>query len=247
VKTETSKEDLQKKFDFSAPKPRPFMANLTVRIEVYEDGIADFFRWRTGLDYYLTIDRIVDFVVDTGGTKVLDLLTDTAVFALNLAGRKTFGGHIESFDTNITLLERAKQRAIQLKLDEIVAFKPFREANIPVASGNADVAVSIFDFHRHPAEQYLAEVMRVLAPNGHFVLAEMVESKASKKHWVSIWKKFQLKYIKKNEAEASAVYYDQEEIISLLFGAGFRQVIVQGLNEPTSVFSGVFCLITAIK
>ncbi len=223
------------------------MANLPAKIEVYEDGIADFFRWRTGLDYHMTLDRIVDFVVDTGGSKVLDLLTDTAVFALNLAGRKTFSGRIESFDTNITLLERAKQRAIQLKLDEIVEFKPFKETNIPVSSGYGDVAVSIFDFHRHPAEQYLEEVLRILSPNGYFVLAEMVESKASKNRWVSMWKKFQMKYIKKNEAEAAAVYYDQEEIISLLFKAGFRQVIVQGLQAPASSFSGVFCLITATK
>jgi ubiquinone/menaquinone biosynthesis C-methylase UbiE len=223
------------------------MASLPTRIEVYEDGIVDFFRWRTGLDYYMTIDRIVDFVVDTGGKKVLDLLADTAVFALNLAGRKAFRGHIYSFDTNITLLERAKQRAVQLNLDDTVEFRPFREQNIPVASGYGDVAVSIFDFHRHPPEQYLTEILRVLAPNGHLILAEMVESKASKNPWVLMLKKLQMKYLKKNEAEAEAVYYDQEEIIAMLFKAGFRQVIVQGLNVPTSTYSGVFCLITATK
>jgi len=223
------------------------MANLPSRIEVYEDGIADFFRWRTGLDYYMTIDRIVDFVVDTGGEKVLDLLTDTAVFALNLAGRKSFRGHINSFDTNITLLERAKQRAAQLKLDETIEFKPFQETHIPVSSAYSDVAVSIFDFHRHPADQYISEVLRVLVPNGHFILAEMVESKASKNRWISMWKRMQLKYIKKNEAEAAAIYYDKEEIISLLFKAGFRQVIVQELNEPASATSGVFSLVTATK
>jgi ubiquinone/menaquinone biosynthesis C-methylase UbiE len=223
------------------------MVNLPSRIEVYEEGVADFFRWRTGLDYYLTLDRIIDFVVDTGGKRVLDLLTDTAVFALNLAERKAFHGRIYSFDSNITLLERAKQRASQLKLEDVIQFEALREVKIPVASDLGDVAVSIFDFHRHPAGPYLAEVMRVLAPNGHFVLAEMVESKSPRHRWLSVWKRLQLKYVKKNEAEAAAVYYDQEEIITLLFKAGFRQVIVQGLNEPSSSVSGVFCLITAIK
>ena len=80
--TDATNRNLQKKFDFSAPQPRPFLANLPAKIDIYEDGIADFFRWRTGLDYYLTIDRIVDFVVDTGRMKILDLLTVTAVFAL---------------------------------------------------------------------------------------------------------------------------------------------------------------------
>ncbi len=223
------------------------MGTLPARIDVYEDGLADFFRWRTGLDYYMTIDRIVDFIVETGRLKVLDLLADTAVFALNLAQRKAFRGHVLSFDTNVTLLERAKQRAAQLKLDEIVEFRPFRGPAIPVPSGSCDAAVSIFDFHRHPAEPYLAEVMRVLIPNGHFILAELIESENAKKPWVSLWKKLQLKYVKKNDSEAAAVYYDQEEILALLFKAGFRQVIVQGLNVPATAYSGVFCLIAATK
>ncbi|MBN2319585.1 MAG: methyltransferase domain-containing protein [Acidobacteria bacterium] len=245
--TDATNRNLQKKFDFSIPKPRPFLANLPAKIDIYEDGIADFFRWRTGLDYYLTIDRIVDFVVDTGRLKILDLLADTAVFALNLAGRKAFNGHVYSFDSNVTLLERAKQRAVQLNLQQTVEFKLFQEPKLPVSDEYGDVAVSIFDFHRHPARQYLSEVMRVLAPNGYLILAELIESASSKNSWASKWKKLYLEYIKKNKAEAEAVYYDQEEIIELLFEAGFRQVILQGLNTPDSPHSGVFSLIAATK
>lgn len=247
MRTEDSSLNVQKKFDFSTPQPRPFLGNLPAKIEMYEDGIADFFRWRTGLDYYMTIDRIVDFVVDTGRRKVLDLLADTAVFSLNLAGRKAFHGHIHSFDNNITLLERAKQRAVQLNLDSTVDFREFREPKFPVSDGSGDIAVSIFDFHRHPAEQYLAEAMRVLVPNGYLVLADIVEPKSSKTAWTSIWKKLYLKYIKKNEVEAAAVYYDRDETIALLFQAGFRQVIIQELNVPANAHSGVFSLITATK
>ena len=245
--TETLNRNLQKKFDFSTPQPRPFMANLPAKIDIYEDGIADFFRWRTRLDYYLTIERIVDFVVDTGGTRVLDLLADTAVFALNLAGRKAFHGHIYSFDSNVTLLERAKQRALQLNLQQTVEFKLFQEPRLPVPDGFGDVAVSIFDLHRHSAKQYLSEVVRALAPNGYLILAELIESKSLKTSWASKWKRVCLEYIKKNKAEADAVYYDKEEMIALLFEVGFRQVIVQGLNMPDSPHSGVFSLIAATK
>ncbi|MEJ2245630.1 MAG: methyltransferase domain-containing protein [Acidobacteriota bacterium] len=247
MKTESPSTNIQKKFDFSTPKPRPFLANLPAKIEIYEDGIAEFFRRSTGLDYYLTIDRIVDFVVDTGGRKVLDLLADTAVFALNLAGRKAFQGHIYSFDTNITLLERAKQRAIQLNLHPTIDFWEFQEPKIPVPDEYGDIAVSIFDFHRHPAEEYLKEIKRVLVPEGYMILAEMIKPKSSKTVWNSILKKLRLQYRKKNDAETAAVYYDQEEIISLLFQAGFRQVIIQGLNVPSKAHSGVFSLITATK
>jgi ubiquinone/menaquinone biosynthesis C-methylase UbiE len=247
VITDATNRNLQKKFDFSVPQPRPFLANLPAKIDIYEDGIADFFRWRTGLDYYLTIDRIVDFVVDTGRMKILDLLADTAVFALNLAGRKAFRGHIYSFDSNITLLERAKQRAVQLNLQQTVEFGLFEEPKLPVPDEYVDVAVSIFDFHRHPARHYLSEVLRVLVPNGYLILAELIEPKSSRTSWASKWKKLYLEYIKKNKVEADAVYYDREEVIRLLFDAGFRQVIIQGLKVPDSAHSGVFSLIAATK
>ena len=247
VKSNTSGPNLQKKFDFSAPLPRPFLANLPARIDTYEEGVARYFRWRTGLDYYLAIDQIVDFVIATGRTKVIDMLADTAVFALRLAGRKAFSGRIYSFDTNVTLLERAKQRAIHLKLHPCIEFRHFKEARLPVPDGFAEVAVSFFDLHRHSAESYLAEALRVLVPDGYLILAEMLEPKSVWNTWRWTWKKFHLKYIQNKPTEACAVYYDKEEIIELFFKAGFRQVIIQGLSVPSSSRSGVFSLIAATK
>jgi ubiquinone/menaquinone biosynthesis C-methylase UbiE len=247
VKTETAAQRLQKKFDFSAPRPRPFLANLPARIDTYEEGIANYFRWRTSLDYYLTIDQIVDFVVNTGRVRVIDLLADTATFALRLAGRKAFHGHIYSFDTNVTLLERAKQRAAHLNLQQTVEFKQYQEPRLPVPDGFGDLAVSIFDLHRHPAEQFLAETLRVLAPEGYLILAEMLEPKQGRMAWRSVWERLHLRYIQKNPVEARALYYDQETVIELLFRAGFRQVIIQGLNIPVSPHSRVFSLIAATK
>lgn len=247
MKTEIPAQSIQKRFDFTPPRPRPFLANLPARIDTYEEGVASYFRWRTGLDYYLTIDQIVDFVVDTGRMRVMDLLADTATFALRLAGRKAFHGHIFSFDTNVTLLERAKQRAVHLNLHQTVEFRQFQEPKLPVPDGHGDLVVSIFDFHRHSAEQYLAETLRILAPDGHLILGELLEPKSAKTAWSSMWKKLHLRYIQKNPIEARATYFDRERIIELLFQAGFRQVIIQGLNVPSSTHSGVFSLIAATK
>jgi ubiquinone/menaquinone biosynthesis C-methylase UbiE len=237
----------QKKFDFSPPQPRPFLANLPARIDTYEEGVARFFRRKTGLDYYLTIDQIVDFAINTGRVKVIDMLADTATFALRLAGRKAFPGRIYSFDSNITLLERAKQRAVHLNLQNCIEFKHFEEPRLPVGDRFGELAVSIFDLHRHPAEQYLAEILRILVPDGHLVLAEMLEPKSTRNTLLRIWKQIHLKYIQKNPAEIHARYYDREEIIQLLFKVGFRQVIIQGLNTPATPHSGVFSLIAATK
>ena len=247
MKRENPAQNHQKKFDFSAPQPRPFLANLPSRIDTYEEGVAKFFQWRTGLDYYLTIDQVVDFALGTKKLKVVDLLTDTATFALRMAGRKAFPGRIYSFDNNVTLLERAKQRALNLSLHECIEFKHFQEPRLPIPDGFGDLAVSFFDLHRHSAEQYLAEAMRILMPNGHLILVDVIEPKAGG-NLVSRWlRKMHLQFIQKNSAEAKAVYYEREEIIDLFFKAGFRQVLVQGLTVPSSAHDGVFSLIAATK
>jgi ubiquinone/menaquinone biosynthesis C-methylase UbiE len=245
--TGTPAKELQKKFDFSPPHPRPFLSHLPAKIDTYEEGVARFFRRETGMDYYLTIDQIVDFVINTGRTKVIDLLADTGTFALRLAGRKAFPGRIYSFDSNITLLERAKQRAIHLNLQQCVEFRNFKEPHLPVPDNYGELAVSIFDLHRHPAEQYLAEALRILIPEGHLILADVLEPKSARKNLVQFWRQLHLRYIQKNPTEVQTRYFDREEIIQLLFNTGFRQVIIQGLNAATSSRSGVFSLIAATK
>jgi ubiquinone/menaquinone biosynthesis C-methylase UbiE len=247
VKTELPVERVQKKFDFSLAQERPFLSSLPARIDTYEEGVARFFRWRTGLDYYLTIDQVVDFAINTGRVRVIDLLTDTATFALRLAARKSFVGRIYSFDNNVTLLERAKQRATHLKLQQFIEFKHVQESRIPVADNYAELATSVFDLHRHHAEPYLAEAFRVLSPNGYLVLAEMLLPEAVRKSLAWLMRNMHLRYVQKNPAEARAMYYDRDEIIKLLYGVGFRQVIVQELNAPKSRYVGVFSLIAATK
>jgi ubiquinone/menaquinone biosynthesis C-methylase UbiE len=247
VKTVNPAKNLQEKFNFSPPQPRSFLAHLPARIDTYEEGVAQFFRWKTGLDYYLTMDQIVDFVINTGSLKVVDLLADTAVFALRLAGRKAFHGRIYSFDSNVTLLERAKQRSVQLNLKSNIEFKHFQEPRIPLTDGFGEAAVSIFNLHCHEAKSYLAEIFRILAPDGHLILAEYMEPRSASASVRSFFRKMHLRYIQKNPVESRAVYYDRETIIELLFAAGFRQVIVQELESSNSRASGVFGLIAATK
>ena len=238
---------MQKKFDFSPPQPRPFLANLPARIDTYEEGVAQFFHWKTGLDYYLAIDQIVDFVINAGRTKVIDLLTDTAAFALRLAGRKAFPGRIYSFDSNVTLLERAKQRAAHLNLHHCVEFRHFQQSRFPVPDGFCELAVSIFDLHRHSVEQYLAETLRILVPDGYLILADYLEPNSARRTLRGLWRTLHLHYVQRNPTEARALYYDRDEIIELLFRAGYRQVIIQDLSAPASKHSGVFSLIAATK
>ena len=247
MKTEKPAGLAQKKFEFSPPRPRPFLAQLPARIDTYEEGVARFFSWRTGLDYYATIDRIVDFVINTRKLKVVDMVADTGAFSLRLAERKGFAGHISAFDSNITLLERARQRARLLNVHPIVDFRQSEISKIPVADGSAEVVVSILDFHRHSAPQFLSEALRVLTPGGHLLVAEMLEPKTMQNRVSWFVRSLQLRYVQKNPAEADAVYYDREELIRLLFGAGFRQVVIYGLKIPATAHHGVPSLVAATK
>ncbi len=237
----------QKTFDFTPPRPRPFLSNLPARIDTYEEGVARYFHWRTSLDYYATVDQIVDFVINTKRNKVVDFLTDTGTFALRLAGRKAFLGTIHSFDSNITLLERARQRSAHLGLAPVVTFRQCEEARWPLPDGSAEIGVSIFDFHRHEAGQFLSEAQRILAPDGYLILAEMLEPKSLRNRWTWSLKRLHLAYVQKNAVEAQGIYYDCEEIIELVFSAGFRQIIIQGLSMPKGPHKGVFSLIAATK
>ena len=247
MKTEVSGSGFQKKFDFSPPRPRPFLSDLPARIDTYEEGVARFFQWRTGLDYYATIDQIIDFVINTRRMKVVDILADTGTFALRLAGRKAFLGRIYSFDNNITLLERTRQRAHYLNIHQAVEFRQFDGARLPLSDGFGEIAVSIFDLHRHPARQFLAEVYRILLPDGHLIIGEVLEPKTLRNTLGWAIKKFQLKYFQKNPAEAQGVYYDLDDMIRLVFEAGFRQVIIQGLKMGRFAEEGIFSLIAATK
>ena len=113
--------------------------------------------------------------------------------------------------------------------------------------GFADIAISIFDFHRHSAQQFLAEAVRILAPEGHLLLAEMIVPKSTLGSLAWNWKRLHIKYVQKNPEEALGVYYDREELIQLLFAAGFRQVVIQGLKQQGTVAGGVFSLVAATK
>jgi SAM-dependent methyltransferase len=247
VKSQKSDPGVQKKFDFTPPRPRPFLAGLPARIDSYEEGVARLFQWRTGLDYYATVDQIVDFIVNTRRTKIVDLLSDTGTLTLRLAGRKAFFGRIHSMDSNITLLERARQRARLLNLGQVVEFQQFAEPGWPLADGFAEIAVSMFDLHRHPAERFLREAYRILVGGGYLLLGEVIEPQTFLNRIMRIWQRFHLRLVQRNAVEAGAVYHDREELIRLLFDTGFRQVVIQGLKSRSSRHQGVFSLVAATK
>jgi hypothetical protein len=99
--TEVHGRGFQKQFDFPPPRLRPFLTNLPARIDTYEEGVARFFQWRTGLDYYATIDQIIDFVINTRRIKVRSGWRD---------GKLSWGGSILSTTTSLCLNAAGRER-----------------------------------------------------------------------------------------------------------------------------------------
>ncbi len=227
-------------------RARPFVASLPAEVETYEEKVAAFFSRRTGMDYHAAVGRIVDFIVRTRRTRVVDLLCDTAAFALSLAGHAGFSGRIYSFEHNVTLLERARQRARFMNLER-VEFRDFQEPCWPLPDGFADAAVSIFDLHRRDPNRFLPEVARLLAPQGIFVLAEPLAPEGTRSRRPRLWERVKIRCLEGVRAEACGVYYGREETIRLLRGAGFRQVVVQELKGARSPGAPVLSLVAATR
>ena len=82
MKSQNQQRAIQEEFNFSRARQRPLIASLPAKIDTYEEEVARFFKWQTDLEYYATIDQIVDFVVNTGRTTIVVLVSDTATFAL---------------------------------------------------------------------------------------------------------------------------------------------------------------------
>jgi len=245
MKLEAS-ETPKKGFDFTPPRPRPLIDVVSTRIDEYDDSVARLFHWKTGLDYGSAMNHVIDFVISDGRKKIVDLITDTAVFVLSIAKHEAFKGNVYSFDSNITLLERAKQRAAQSEKYCKIEFKQLiNEGRLPLEDCFAEIAVSFFDLHRHQLNQYLAEIIRILEPGGLFIIAALTEPKTGAA--LRFWRWANLKYIKKNPTAADTVYPDREHLIQSLFGAGFRQVVIQEMTSPTKMRPGVFSLFAATK
>ena len=107
--------------------------------------------------------------------------------------------------------------------------------------------MSFFDFHRQPASRFLQEAFRILAPDGHLLLGEQIEPRTYWNRVSGVWGRMHLQFVQRNPEEARGVFYDREEMIRMIFAAGFRQIVIQGLRIPSSQHQGVFSLVAATK
>ncbi|MDY2587049.1 bifunctional demethylmenaquinone methyltransferase/2-methoxy-6-polyprenyl-1,4-benzoquinol methylase UbiE [Winogradskyella aquimaris] len=116
-------------------------------------------------------EKVVKIVGEKQPNKVLDIATGTGDLAINLAA--TNANEIIGLDISSGMLEVGKKKIATRKLDSIISMVIGDSENLPFENDTFDaitVAFGIRNFEN--LEQGLSEILRVLKPNGIFVILE---------------------------------------------------------------------------
>jgi demethylmenaquinone methyltransferase/2-methoxy-6-polyprenyl-1,4-benzoquinol methylase len=133
---------------------------------------------------YDSLNRVISFGIDIKWRKkvvsivgkqnpdtILDIATGTGDLAINLA--KTNASKIVGFDISPGMLEIGKQKIAQKKLNNKIEMVLGDSEKMPFTDNSFDaitVAFGVRNFEN--LEQGLTEILRVLKPNGTFVILE---------------------------------------------------------------------------
>ncbi len=116
-------------------------------------------------------NRVVDIIKNTHPKSVLDIATGTGDLAINLI--KTNAKKIVGVDLSPGMLEVGKKKIIERNLDNQIEMILGDSENLPFEDSTFDavtVAFGVRNFEN--LEKGLKEILRVLKPNGTFVVLE---------------------------------------------------------------------------
>ncbi|MFC1942504.1 ubiquinone/menaquinone biosynthesis methyltransferase [Chloroflexota bacterium] len=177
--------------------------------------------------------------------KILDLCCGTGDLAVNIAQIAEKDVFLTGLDYSQPMLEIAAKKAMASTGDSNISFIHGDVACLPFPDGFFDCVGISFAFrnltYKNPlTERYLAEVFRVLAVGGRFVIVESSQpkSKLIRKlfHLYLRWFVFRAGYwLSGNRgayhylSESAARFFTPEEIEAKLLSVGFRQYFYQPL------------------
>lgn len=172
--------------------------------------------------------KVVDIVAQHQPKNVLDIATGTGDLAISLA--KTSAEEIIGLDISPGMLDVGRQKITQKKLDSKIKMIVGDSENLPFDNDSFDaitVAFGVRNFEN--LEKGLAEILRVLKPNGVFVILETsVPTKAVYKQGYSFYTKYILPTIGKVFSKDQSAYsYLCESASKFPYGEALNNILRQ--------------------
>lgn len=196
--------------------------------------------------------RVVKIIGDSSPEKVLDIATGTGDLAINIA-KNTSAKNIIGLDISEGMLSVGKQKIAKQTLDDKIEMVLGDSESIPYESNSFDaitVAFGIRNFEH--LDKGLTEILRVLKPNGTFVILETsVPTKWLYRQFYKFHGKYVLPFLGKlfSKEQSAYAYLSEsaskfphgEKLNNILQKNGFKDVE----NKPQTF--GVATIYTATK
>ena len=189
--------------------------------------------------------------------KVLDLACGTGDLAIHLAQLADDDVKVAGLDYSLPMLEIATRKAERLARDKKISFIYGDAANLPFPDGyfhcvGISFAFRNLTYQNRRAQRYLAELLRVLSPQGRFVIVETSQPKMKLMrklfHLYLRWFVFRLGYLFSGNrsayyylSESAAHFYTTGELREILLTAGFGHVFCR------PILFGTIAIHVAIK
>ncbi len=178
----TAAENPQAEHPF--PVGRQFAENLGYSLEVLT-GIP-----AVAVDAFAGVSNVAVFAEIPSGATVLDLGCGAGLDSLIAAQRVGPTGQVIGLDFSPTMLQRARQAAIEADIER-VEFRHNDAENLDLEDASIDIALVNGIFNLNPTrEQIFHELARVIRPGGAVYAAELIlreplppEVQASETNW----------------------------------------------------------------
>lgn len=170
--------------------------------------------------------KVVNLVTATSPTSILDIATGTGDLAINMA--KFNEGKITGLDISEGMLDVGRQKVKAAKLESQVELVVGDSENLPFDSDSFDAITVAFGVRNFETlEKGLAEIYRVLKPNGIFVILETsVPTKFPFKQGYQFYSKFILPTIGKLFSKDRVAYKYLSESASVFpYGEALNNIL----------------------
>ncbi|NRA92082.1 MAG: bifunctional demethylmenaquinone methyltransferase/2-methoxy-6-polyprenyl-1,4-benzoquinol methylase UbiE [Psychroserpens sp.] len=196
-------------------------------------------------------NKVVDIVAQTKPVNILDIATGTGDLAINLA--KTSAEKIIGLDISTGMLEVGRKKINQKQLSNKIEMVVGDSENLPFEENTFDAITVAFGVRNFETlEKGLAEIYKVLKPNGIFVILETsVPTKTPYKQGYNFYTKYILPTIGKIfSKDRSAYSYLSESASVFPFGEALNNILrkIGFINvEDLPQTFGVATIYTATK